>query len=85
MLLCLVDTVYDDSNVVGALAYAVATSLGRCAKAFEHRGAVYVYGFDAEYAGFCLFFVLCFPVGDGRAQELFKASGGLLVGELKQA
>ena len=65
--------------MVGAFADAVTTALGSGAEAFEHGGAVYEDGLNAEFAGFSFTFVFGFPVGDSAAEEFFNTLSSFFI------
>ena len=69
----LVRGVNKQGHVVGTLADSVATALGGGTQALEHRRAVHENRADVKLAVFSLAFVLGFPVGDSRAEELLHA------------
>ena len=74
-----VDGVDNYCYVVGAFADTVSAALGRGTKAFEHRSAVNEDCLHEELACLCLAFILLFPVGDCRTEQLLNFAGSLFI------
>ncbi len=74
-----INCVNNQCDVVCAFADTVATALRSSAETLEHRSTVYIDCADIELAGVSLAFVLGFPVGDSRAEELFEAGSSFLI------